>query len=70
MNYKMFKALRSFHGHSQKSFAELLDVSESNIVMIEAGKRQITYGMKTKVAKRFDITPEFLEFYERISKLH
>jgi len=69
MDHKMFKALRNYHGYSQKSYGELLGVSESNIALIENGKRNITYAMKTKIARHFEITPEFLEFLERMEAL-
>jgi len=69
MDCKLFREIRLYHGLSQDEFARLLGVSRSTIQMIEAGKRKITDRIRYRLAKCFDLTPEFIETVERATKL-
>jgi plasmid maintenance system antidote protein VapI len=69
MNCKLFREIRLYHGLSQDEFARLLGVSRSTIQMIEAGKRKINGRIRMRLAKHFDLTPEFWETVERANKL-
>jgi plasmid maintenance system antidote protein VapI len=54
---------------TQDEFAHLLGVSRSMIAMIETGKRKITARIRYRLAKCFDLTPEFINTVERANKL-
>ncbi|MBB6281806.1 helix-turn-helix transcriptional regulator [Geobacillus subterraneus] len=69
MNSELFKAIRLEKQMTQDDFARLLGISRSTVQMIEAGKRRITDRVRMRLAKHFDLTPEFMELYERANKL-
>jgi plasmid maintenance system antidote protein VapI len=69
MKLDKFIAIRAFLEMSQPDFADFLGTSDSNIGMIESGKRRITKRMMGRIAKNFEETPEFVAFYERTKRL-
>ncbi|WP_318686860.1 helix-turn-helix transcriptional regulator [Peribacillus simplex] len=64
-----FIAIRTYLDMSVPNFAGFLNVSSSNVYMIENGSRRITKNMVGKIAKVFKETEEFQEFYARTKKL-
>lgn len=68
MNEKIFKAIRLRAGLTQREFAEELGISESTVAAIEKQRRPISDQVRARLALKFDITQDFLEFYDRISK--
>ncbi|WP_019241344.1 MULTISPECIES: helix-turn-helix transcriptional regulator [Bacillus] len=69
MKLDKFIAIRTFLEKSQPEFAEFLGVSPSNIYMIEKGSRRISKQMIGRIAKKFDESSEFIEYYQRTKKL-
>jgi len=69
MKRDKFIAIRMFLEMTVPDFAKFLEISPSNIYMIESGERRITKRVMGKIAKKFKETPEFIEFYDRISRL-
>ena len=69
MKVDKFIAIRTFLEMTVPEFAEYLGVSASSIYMIEARSRRISKQMLGKIAKKFEETSEFTEYYERTKKL-
>jgi transcriptional regulator with XRE-family HTH domain len=69
MKREKFVAIRMFLNMSQQEFSEFLELSPSNVYMIESGERRITEKVKAKLARKFEVTQEFIDFFERINKL-
>jgi transcriptional regulator with XRE-family HTH domain len=66
---EIFKAIRLYLGLSQSEFAKKLGVSETTVCLIEKGERRVTDRVRMRLAKHFELTPEFLDYVERANKL-
>ncbi|MBP1913253.1 transcriptional regulator with XRE-family HTH domain [Lederbergia galactosidilyticus] len=69
MNVETFKAIRLYLEKNQQEFAEFLGVANSTVAGIEAGNRPISDQVRARVARKFSVDAEFLEFMERNKKL-
>lgn len=69
MKLDKFIAIRTFLDKSQPEFAQFLGVSPSSVFMVESGSRRISKQMVGKIAKKFEETPEFVDYYQRTKKL-
>lgn len=69
MKLDKFIAIRTFLEMTVPEFSEHMGVSPSSVFMIESGSRRISKQMVGKIAKKFEETPEFLEYYQRTKKL-
>jgi transcriptional regulator with XRE-family HTH domain len=69
MNREKFVAIRMFLNMSQPEFSEFLEISPSNVYMIESGERRVSERVKGKLARKFEVTQEFIDFYDRFRKL-
>lgn len=61
--------IRGYMDLTQEEFAQWLDVSTATIGMIESGQRAISPNIRSKLAHRFEITDDFIEYRRRKSKL-
>jgi transcriptional regulator with XRE-family HTH domain len=68
MTRDRFKRIRLFLEMSQVEFAEFLGISVSAVGMIEIGQRNVSDRVSAKIAHKFEITPEFEVFTERVKK--
>ena len=69
MNLDTFKDIRHFKEMTQQQYADWLGLSLSSIAMIESGQRRVTDNIRGKLAHKFMITDEFIEYQERRNKL-
>lgn len=72
MNGKKFKGLRLKEGLTQAEFGAMLNLSESAIANIEAGRRPVSAKVRARLAHRFVIDDKLLDFldaYEKMGKL-
>jgi len=70
MNKELFMEIRLFNGLSQAEFAKSVGVSNATVCRIESGERSISDFIRSKVARKYDITSdEFKEWRERYHKL-
>ncbi|MEK4085148.1 helix-turn-helix domain-containing protein [Psychrobacillus sp. FSL K6-1415] len=68
MNSTSFKALRIREGKTQAAFAEMLGVSESTVAQIETNKRPISARVKVKLAQKFKMDDELVNFFAEVRK--
>ena len=57
---RVLSGYRLKHGMTQRRLAELTGISQNVISVYERGKREISLRAAAKLAKVFDISPEFL----------
>lgn len=69
MNNETFRDIRNYKQMTMRQFASWLGVSLSTVCEIENGNRNVSHYVKAKLAHKFDITDDFLQFRERKSKL-
>lgn len=69
MNNQMFKSIRLYRDETQSEFAAFLGISESSVAGIEVRNRPVTDRIRARLAHRFEVTPDFIEFVERNDKL-
>lgn len=69
MDKDTIRAIRAWLGMSQQEFADYLGVGKATVSMVESGKREVTDYVKFKIAKKFEVTDDFLEYKERYLKL-
>lgn len=69
MKVDKFIAIRTYLDMTRPEFAEYLGVSTSNVSMIESGARRISKRMMGKIAKKFEETQDFINYYQRTQKL-
>jgi len=54
---------------TQDQFADHLNIGRATVYGIEAGNRKVSDSVSAKLARKFEVTPEFLEFTERVKRL-
>jgi len=64
-----FRQMRAQKRMSQQEFADALGLSQSTIAHIEAGRRNISYTTRTRLAQIIDVKGEFLSFFERLEEI-
>ncbi|KAF0816583.1 hypothetical protein KIS4809_4650 [Bacillus sp. ZZV12-4809] len=69
MSNETFRMVRMYLKLTQQEFADYLDVAYSTVYGIEAGNRRVTDTVHSKVARKFKVTNEFIEFAERVKRL-
>jgi transcriptional regulator with XRE-family HTH domain len=69
MNHKVFKNIRLYLGHSQESFAKELGISPGYVSLIENGHKPVSDKVRIMLARKFDITADFIETMERANRL-
>lgn len=65
----MMKDIRLFLDMTQKEFAKWIGVSLASVSMIECGQRSVSDSIKAKLAHKFEVTDDFLQYRQRKSKL-
>lgn len=65
---EILKKLREEKGLSQAELGEIFSVSEAAIYFYEINKRPATYQLINRLARYFDVTPEYLLGYDDIDK--
>lgn len=69
MENSTFLDIRLYKGMTQKAFADWLGVSLPSVGMIESGHRDVSSNIKGKLAHKFAVTEEFVEYQQRKSSL-
>jgi DNA-binding XRE family transcriptional regulator len=69
MSNETFRMVRMYLKLTQQEFAEYLGIAYSTVCGIEAGNRRVTDTVHSKVARKFEVTPDFIEFAERVKRL-
>lgn len=69
MTNERFREIRHWLGMSQIEFAEYLGVADSTVFGIEANDRRVSENVASIVAKKFEVTPEFVQFVENRKRL-
>ena len=64
INHKAIVLAREVRGHSQKEFAELLEIDQAIISKIEQGLRPVTESLLTQISKILDFPENF--FFEPV----
>jgi len=61
------KSLRKSKGHSQRSFALMVNMNRSYLIGLEKGQHSITVGILEKIVKALDI--KLSEFFEGLENV-
>lgn len=69
MKNETFKLIRLYSGMSQRAFARYIGVSESTVGLIEANYRPVSEYVRAKLAAKFNLTDDFLDYVEKYRKL-
>jgi transcriptional regulator with XRE-family HTH domain len=69
MTNETFKLIRLYSGMSQRAFAKHIGVSPATVSLIEANHRQVTSNVRAKLAEKFDLNDDFLNYVEKYRKL-
>ncbi|MCG7346393.1 helix-turn-helix domain-containing protein [Sporosarcina sp. ACRSL] len=69
MENNIFKDMRLQKRMTQKEFADALGLSQSTVAHIEAGRREISYNTRTRLAQIVDVQGEFASFFERLKEI-
>ncbi|MEZ7173558.1 helix-turn-helix transcriptional regulator [Sporosarcina sp. OR05] len=69
MEKNIFKDMRLQKRMTQKEFADALGLSQSTVAHIEAGRREISYNTRTRLAQIVDVQGEFASFFERLKEI-
>ncbi|NNU88672.1 XRE family transcriptional regulator [Geobacillus sp. MR] len=69
MTNEMFKLLRLYSKMSMREFAKYIGVSKATVYSIEANKRPISKYVRGRLADKFDLTDDFLEYVRKYQKL-
>ncbi|KPD00595.1 Helix-turn-helix domain protein [Geobacillus sp. BCO2] len=64
-----FKLIRLYFGMSQRDFAKHIGVSPATVGLIEANCRPVSEYVRAKLAAKFNLTDEFLDYIENYRKL-
>ena len=64
-----FRQMRAQKRMTQQEFADALGLSQSTIAHIEAGRRDISYTTRARLAQIVDVKGEFLSFFERLKEI-
>lgn len=65
MDNHTIKDVRAFKKMTQHEFAAWLGVSVATIAMIESGQRPVSDNFRGKLAHKFEVTEEFIEYRKR-----
>lgn len=69
MNNQTFKDIRLWKQMTQREFAAWLDVSLATVAMIEIEQRRVTDNIQSRIAHRFEVTDDFIQYQKRKNKL-
>lgn len=69
MSNEMFLHIRLFLKQSQEEFSKFTGISRPLISRIEAGDLVVSRRTKAKILSVFDISAEFLSFYEKMRRI-
>lgn len=69
MSNETFRIARMYLSMTQQQFADFLGIAYSTVCGIEAGNRRVTDGVASKLASKFEVTADFIEFAERVKRL-
>lgn len=69
MNNQTFKDIRLWKQMTQREFAEWLNVSLATVAMIEIEQRKVTDNIQSRIAHKFEVTDDFIQYQERKNKL-
>lgn len=69
MESTTFRQMRAQKRMTQQEFADALGLSQSTIAHIEAGRRNISYTTRTRLAQIVDVKGEFLSFFEQLKEI-
>ena len=69
MDKEKMKTIRAYLDMSQSQFAEYIGVSSSTISMIEAGHREVSDKLTSRIARKFEVTDDFIQFLKNRKRL-
>lgn len=69
MTNETFKLIRLYSGMSQRAFAKYIGVSPATVGLIEANCRPVSEYVRAKLAAKFDLNDDFLEYVRKYRKL-
>ncbi|MEI3606907.1 helix-turn-helix transcriptional regulator [Pseudogracilibacillus sp. SE30717A] len=66
MKGNLVRTIRHYKGMTQPQFSKWLGVAESTIAQVEAGHRNVSENLASKIALKFDVTnANFIAYRER-----
>ncbi|MDY0409961.1 helix-turn-helix domain-containing protein [Virgibacillus soli] len=69
MNNQTFADIRRYKNMTMREYAEWLGVSLATVSDLENGKRDVSANIRAKLAHRFEVTGEFIEYQRRQQSL-